>query len=148
MHYAFVARCWRVENDGGARAHRCHGRGPGGDAPPVITANDNSPALQAFRRGHSGKLAQLHKAVGLKLRFVRDIHEMGLVALVHVSTGNDLADIHTKILERLKFINARGLLGIRVIPAGATDTTDDIDLTIISSTPELIDINPATPSST
>ena len=97
----------------------------------VCAANDNQSALAAYRRGFSEKLGHYQKAAGLKLRFVRDMINTGVVQLGHVKTTEDLADIGTKVFERLKFQEMRSKIGVGNIENQGyknpeVDDTDDI----------------------
>ena len=81
-------------------------------APVLTLLNDNKSAAGAYHRGCSEKLSSYNKAVGLKLRFVRDIADLGMIGIGRVDTLHDTADGHTKILERLKSIGSRRMMGV------------------------------------
>ena len=62
-----------------------------------------------------GKNPCLHsrsKHIDIRYHFLRDQYEKGVVDLIHVDTGDQLADILTKPLEEKPFIRLRGELGV------------------------------------
>ena len=81
-------------------------------------------AVGAYHTGYSEKLSSYNKAVGLKLRFVRDIADLGMIEIGRVDTLNDTADGHTKVLERLKFIGSRKMMGVAEMNV-ADEVTDE-----------------------
>ena len=91
-------------------------------APALTVLNDNKSAVGAYHRGYSEKLSAYSKAVGLKLRFVRDVCDLGLVELGRIESAADAADGHTKVLERIKYNASREMMGVGPIPEGATDS--------------------------
>ena len=62
------------------------------------------------------KKSALAKAVGLKLRLVRDLVLLGKVRIGRVTSEEDIADGFTKVLERLAFQKSRRMMGVMEIP--------------------------------
>jgi hypothetical protein len=58
------------------------------------------------------------KHIDVKFHFIREHVEKGRVELVYVGTQDQLADILTKALGRVRFIELRQKLGVVVINKG------------------------------
>lgn len=55
------------------------------------------------------------KHIDIRYHFIRDCVETGKITVEHVSTGDQLADLLTKPLPRVKFIELRERIGIRSV---------------------------------
>jgi hypothetical protein len=56
------------------------------------------------------------KHIEVRYHFLRDNVEKGKIALIHVPTHDQLADIFTKPLDQATFTRLRGKLGVCLIP--------------------------------
>lgn len=65
------------------------------------------------------------KHIQIRYHFIRDCVEEGSVAVEHVRTGDQLADMLTKPLPRLKFLELRERIGLRMIKGRAQDQGRD-----------------------
>ena len=52
------------------------------------------------------------KHIGIRYHFIRDMVQRGTVRLDHIGTNEQVADIHTKPLGKVKFLTFRESLGI------------------------------------
>ena len=80
-----------------------------GEAKCIELRNDNSGAIATAK--NSG-INQRNKHIDLKYHFVRDCHEQKRVYLVKWPTADQVADICTKALDRVKFEHHRNGMGI------------------------------------
>jgi hypothetical protein len=55
------------------------------------------------------------KHIGVRYHFLRDNIEKGKIALIHVPTHDQLADVFTKPLDQATFTRLRGELGVCLI---------------------------------
>jgi hypothetical protein len=55
------------------------------------------------------------KHIEVRYHFLRDNVEKGNIALIHVPTHDQIADIFTKPLDQVTFTRLRGLLGVCLI---------------------------------
>jgi hypothetical protein len=55
------------------------------------------------------------KHIEVRYHFLRDNIEKGKIALIHVPTQNQLADIFTKPLDQATFTHLRGELGVCLV---------------------------------
>jgi len=73
---------------------------------------DNSSCLRLAARGTSRAASILQKAIRLRIGFLRDLREMGIVAFGHVRTKENRADALTKALSEAKLDEAVKMFGL------------------------------------
>ena len=84
----------------------------------LCVRTDNKSALAACSRGYSEKLSiYCTKAIGLRLRLIRDLIALKALKLTWVTTTDDIADGFTKVLGRMAFEEVRSKMGVRSIPS-------------------------------
>ena len=78
----------------------------------VILRVDN---MSAIALGKNPVFHERSKHIDTKYHFIRECIEMGTIEMEHVSTQDQLADIFTKALGRVKFKEMRQRLGMREV---------------------------------
>ena len=76
----------------------------------VVLKIDNQPAIALSKNPVHHERS---KHIDIKYHYIRECVEDGSIAVEHVRTGDQLADLLTKPLGRLKFLESRERIGMR-----------------------------------
>jgi hypothetical protein len=84
-----------------------------------VTINiDNKGAIDYAK---NAQFSQRTKHINIKHHFIRDHIEKGTIILAHVASGENIADILTKSLDKGRFEKLRDLIGMRQIGNQVSD---------------------------
>ena len=89
--------------------HRLLGELTGEEAHPPALMVDNQPAIALAK---NPVLHDRSKHIDIKFYFLRDCVDRGQIVIEFVETGRQLADILTKTLGRLRFMELRKMIGM------------------------------------
>jgi hypothetical protein len=81
----------------------------GFDIPSILINMDNMGAIQF---AENAQFSQRTKHIDIRHHFIRDYIERGIIKLSHVALEDNIADILTKGLDRIKYVKLREGLGV------------------------------------
>ena len=100
---------------------------------PTIINVDNQATIMFANNKQISKRA---KHIEIKYHFVREMIKNKTIALTYCRSIDNISDIFTKPLPRIKFTNFKNQLGIRMIfisKEGMLEKSDDLDSQLIST---------------
>ena len=81
-------------------------------SPPIIIFEDNQPVISLTENPINSKRS---KHIDTRYRYLKEIIQNGFVKLVYVPSDKQVADLFTKSLGKIKFVQFRNMLGILLL---------------------------------